>query len=242
MVTKMRNNWFQFWQNYRNIDIKSDDDLLYQVAKTVSSKAIDENQVNIIVERITEELNVSSNDNILDLCCGNGILTFRIAKNVKFVIGMDYSNTLLKNANKCKAMENIIYVNQNVIEIDEQKILIQKYNINKVIVSDALAYFSRREFMNILEALNQSLLSKHLIFLGNVLIKNRRWKFYNTVFRKFDYLINYKLLGNSKGIGKWWHIKELEFIAKHFNYKIKFIEQNPKLSTAHYRMDVVFEK
>ncbi len=238
----MKNKWFDFWQNYRNVKIISEDDLLFQVGKTVSSKPIDNNQVDIIIEGIIKELQINSEDNILDLCCGNGFLTVRIAKNAGFVLGVDFSNAMLINAIKYNAVSNVEYLNHDVNNLKEQEIIIRKNKINKVIISDALAYFDNREFKNILKSLNQLLVLHHSIFIGNVLFKENIWKFYNTNFRKLDYWINHKILSKSKGLGTWWKFNELRIISKQFNYNMKIIIQNPQLSTAHYRIDLLLEK
>ena len=56
MGQKIKNTWYKFWQIYRNISINSEDDLLYQVGKTISSKVIDENQYNILVKGLIKKL------------------------------------------------------------------------------------------------------------------------------------------------------------------------------------------
>lgn len=237
----MKDKWFEFYKNYRNIRINSENDLLFQVGKTVSSKAIDGNQFNIIIEEIIKELQITSEDNILDLCCGNGLLTKYIAKNAGFILGVDFSDTMLINANKYNAGDNIEYLLHDVKKINALTKIIKSKRINKVIIYDALACFGKQELIDILESLNQSLVCNHSILLGSVLFKEKRWNFYNTFNRKLNYLINHRILGKNKGLGKWWQYNELQSIVSRFNYKMKIISQNPKIHTAHYRVDVLLE-
>ena len=56
MGQKFKNTWYKFWQTYRNISISSEDDLLYHVGKTNSTKVIDENQNNILVKGLIKKL------------------------------------------------------------------------------------------------------------------------------------------------------------------------------------------
>ncbi len=189
-----------------------------------------------------KELQITPEDNILDLCCGNGILTARIAKYSGFVLGIDFSDAMITNANKYKKMNNIEYLCHDVNKISEQINMIRKNKINKVIMSEALGYFDNRDFKNILKSLNKSLTQNHSIFIGNVLFKGNKWEFYNTNRRKLDYFINNRILGRSKAIGKWWQFSELQNIAKQFSYNLKIIAQNPILNTAHYKVDVLLEK
>lgn len=237
----MKDKWFEFYKNYRNIRINSEDDLLFQVGKTVSSKAIDDNQFNIIIEEIIKELQITPEDNILDLCCGNGLLTKYIAKKAGFIFGIDFSDTMLINANKYNAGDNIEYLFHDVKKINELTKVIKSKRINKVIIYDALAYFRKQELIDILESLNKSLVCKHSILLGSVLFKEKKWNFYNTFNRKLNYLINHRILGKNKGLGKWWQYNELQSIVNQFNYKMKIISQDPKIYTAHYRVDVLLE-
>lgn len=237
----MKDKWFEFYKIYRNIRINSEDDLLFQVGKTVSSKAIDDNQFNIIIEEIIKELQITPEDNILDLCCGNGLLTKYIAKKAGFIFGIDFSDTMLINANKYNAGDNIEYLFHDVKKINELTKVIKSKRINKVIIYDALAYFRKQELIDILESLNKSLVCKHSILLGSVLFKEKKWNFYNTFNRKLNYLINHRILGKNKGLGKWWQYNELQSIVNQFNYKMKIISQDPKIHTAHYRVDVLLE-
>lgn len=241
MDQKMKDKWFEFFKNYRNIRINSEDDLLFQVGKTVSSKAIDDNQFNIIIEEIIKELQITSEDNILDLCCGNGLLTKYIAKKAGFIFGIDFSDTMLINANKYNAGDNIEYLFHDVKKINELTKVIKSKRINKVIIYDALAYFRKQELIDILESLNKSLVCKHSILLGSVLFKEKKWNFYNTFNRKLNYLINHRIFGKNKGLGKWWQYNELQSIVNQFNYKMKIISQDPKIHTSHYRVDVLLE-
>lgn len=237
----MKNNWLKYWDNHRNIKINNEKDLLYQVGKTVSSKPIDKYQFDIIVKDLLKELKITAEDNVIDLCCGNGLLTKYIAINAGFVLGIDFSAKMIKNANYYNAGDNIEYVHHDVIKINELTNNIKSKQINKVIIYDAIAYFSSQEFSNILESLNQSLVSNHSILLGNVLLQENKWKFYNTFKRKLNYLINNKILGDSKGLGKWWELNDLQNIINRFNYKMKLIHQDSNLYSAHYRVDILLE-
>ena len=81
-------NWKEFFQNYRIIDINGDIDLFYQVGYTVERKPISNEQFNCIIESIEKQLQLSASDTLLDLCCGNGAVTYELAKKVKSVVAV----------------------------------------------------------------------------------------------------------------------------------------------------------
>ncbi len=237
----MKINWLEYWDNHGNIKINNEQDLLYQVGKTVSSEPIDDNQFNIIVKNIIRDLQITAKDNVIDLCCGNGLLTKSIATNAGFVLGIDFSAKMINNANYYNTGNNIEYLQHDVKKINELTNIIKSKHINKVIIYDALAYFSAQEFSAILESLNQMLVSNHSILLGNVLFHKKRWKFYNSFKRKLNYFIKHKFLGKTTVLGKWWQYNELHSIVNRFNYKMKIIDQDSKLYSAHYRIDILLK-
>ena len=61
-------------------------DMFKQVDKTVNGMPVDLFQMELIEKAIVEGLSLSQKDQVLDLCCGNGIVTDRISKNVKNIV------------------------------------------------------------------------------------------------------------------------------------------------------------
>lgn len=109
-------DWKSFWQNYRNIEIKSKDDLLYQVGKTVEGKVIAKEQFDLDVAEIVNLLELNKNDVVLDLCCGNGLLCFGLSEIVNHIIGVDFSETYINNAKTHNSEINIKYFMLDIFE------------------------------------------------------------------------------------------------------------------------------
>jgi methylase of polypeptide subunit release factors len=53
------------------------------VGKTVNGQEIPESQVGLIVENIANVLRLNAKDSVIDLCCGNGLITRQLAPLVK---------------------------------------------------------------------------------------------------------------------------------------------------------------
>ena len=228
--------WKDFWQNYRVLEIKEDSDLLYQVGKTVMGKPISSIQYKAIITSIKEELELNSEDNLCDLCCGNGIITYDIASTVNKIIGIDSSVQFIENARKYRSQHNIKYVCDDILNANKYMF---GEDINKVILYDAIAYFSKNELIEVFNNIKNSSFKKIKIFIGSVLDKNRKFNYFNTLKRKMHYFINYIILRKDLGLGNWFSKKELEKIALNCGYKIKFLNQNSILHTAHYRFDAI---
>lgn len=228
--------WKNFFQSYRVIDAQNDNDLLYQVGTTVKGKPISSEQHIAIINSIKSGLSLNSLDSIIDLCCGNGVITFDLSEHVASVLGIDASLPYINNAKKLKSKSNIFYINDDIINL-KNHCANNKYN--KALIYSSLAYFSTAEFSEILHHLKN--LSVEKIFIGSILDTSKKFEFFNTFKRKLHYLFNYVILRNDLGLGRWWSRNEITQIAKKAGYEVDFVSQNSILHTAHYRFDVILK-
>ena len=90
-----------YWKNYfDSISKQFDGSPLKQVGKTINGEEVPELQIKLIVENITEVLRLTSSDSVIDLCCGNGLITRRLAPLVKEVVGVDFTLGLIDAAKR----------------------------------------------------------------------------------------------------------------------------------------------
>lgn len=232
-------NWKQFWQNYRIIDINSDIDLLYQTGKTVNKKPIDSSTFTLIIDGIIKNLNLHSNDTLLDLCCGNGTITYELSKTSNQVFGIDFSVPFINNAITYKKNQNIEYICHDITKLSKMMNNLQGASINKVLLYDGLAYFNKTQLKALIKTLSDITKGNVTMLFGSVLDSKKKWNFFNTFNRKINYFINIKLLKNSKGLGAWWRMDDIKEICEALEFFCAFIDQPSQLYTSHYRTDVV---
>ncbi|TYA56640.1 class I SAM-dependent methyltransferase [Formosa maritima] len=232
-------NWKTFWQNYRVIEIKSQNDLLYQVGKTVGGSVISEEQFKEDINEIIVNLDLKKDDVILDLCCGNGVLSYKLSNSVEKVIGVDFSQSFIENAKKHSTNKNISYYVVDVLNSEYINKLIAEYNVTKVLMNDCLAYFEPKSLDLII-----SKLSKHkvTILMSSILDKERKWHFYNTLTRKINYILDVTFYNSKSGIGYWWTKNEIQKIADKYRFEAKYFMHHNKNHTAHYRFNVRLKK
>ena len=135
-------NWKEFWKSHRLVEIKGNDDLLFQVAHTVGGKPISTAQFNAILFSIKNGLQLTPDDSVLDLCCGNGVFTQELAKGVKSVIGIDCTEPYIANARIFKSAPNIRYILGDVVNIAAWENEINGQRANKVVLCASLQYFT----------------------------------------------------------------------------------------------------
>ncbi|NVN98671.1 MAG: class I SAM-dependent methyltransferase [Geobacteraceae bacterium] len=205
-----------------------------QVGKTVNRKPVPEEFIGTIVSSIRYNLLLEPNDYVLDLCCGNGLLTKIVAEHCLFLTGIDYSDVLIHVANKYNRPDNVTYVLGDVLNIRS----LVSNEINKLYMYEAMQHFTSSMLSQLLDELLFVANDKPLIFfVGSVPDRSKLWKFYNTLWRKLNYY--WKSFNKEEAIGTWWEKGSIASICKKKNLRVHFIDQNPMLHTAHYRFDML---
>lgn len=229
-------DWRHFWNN---IPAQYEDtDFFRHVGKTVGGQPISEEQMSSIVRQIQECLSLGPEDIVLDLCCGNGLITNQIAKLCRRIAGVDYSGHLINIARTYHCPANAAYYLASVTEITPD-IFPADERFSKIYMYEALQHLDEKDLAIMMERLRQLAIDGCPIFLGSVPDMAHIWDFYNTPERKEDYLRR-KVEGR-EAIGTWWERKTLETIARDAGFNCVFIEQPQVLHSAHYRFDVLLE-
>ena len=107
--------------------------------------------------------NVSPEDTVLDIGCGNGALTFDVAKKAKRIIGIDLSKKNIKIAKEKFSRENIEYIQGDILK----SLPDEKFDV--IILSNILEHIPNRiEFL-------ENLKNKAQKFLIREPMINRDW-------------------------------------------------------------------
>jgi len=223
-------NWKNHWNTFpEHLDETC---FLEQVGKAVNKKPISNEQFKEILSSIKSSLSIIPDDDILDLCCGNGIITKAVAGCCRSIVGMDYSQSLVDIAVKYNSLENIRYVQGDVGKISEH---MKDKRFSRIYMYEALQYFKSKQLQKLLTDLKPLMSGRFALFIGSVPDKSRKWDFYNTINRKLSYI--WRSIKNEEAIGTWWDKDFIADVCNKNGLKVNFIEQDKKLHTAHYRFD-----
>lgn len=229
-------NWERHWHNFPAA--AGEQDFLRQVGKTLHGQPISSAQFSLLLEEVMQLLDLRPHDSLLDLCCGNGLITARIAENCRFVAGVDYSTPLIRIANKFHARPNIAYHLGSVLDLANLPQAAWS-PINKAYMYEALQHFTPSQLEVLLETLHVNCPALERIVFFSVPDRAFRWRFYNNPRRKLVYLL--RTISATEQIGTWWDRAALQRTASRHGYRCRFFPQPPGLHTSHYRMDVVFQ-
>ena len=95
-----------YWKNYWN-NTALDKSLLNQVQRNSNTK---DDGLLLVETHLVELLNLSNSDTLLDVCCGNGLITNRLSKYCSAVLGIDFSPLLIDVATQNNPYSSVEYL------------------------------------------------------------------------------------------------------------------------------------
>ncbi|MFK5878682.1 MAG: methyltransferase domain-containing protein [Flavobacteriaceae bacterium] len=220
------------WKNYWNTNVEEKgSDVFGQVQRKDLKSTL------LTVNHIARVLDIKPSDTVLDVCCGNGIITQQIAKKCDSIVGVDQSEKLLYVAKGDYKEMNCLYINCSALEMSQ---FVKPHSFDKIYLQFSLQYFDKRnEGQNVIAEMLKCLKPNGKLFIGDITEHKSKHKLYDTPLKKAYY---YKQIIQGKNrMGKFWKASELDTICKALNIKGTYLEQTEELPYAHYRFDYLIE-
>mmetsp|Transcript_6607 Transcript_6607/g.16882 ORF Transcript_6607/g.16882 Transcript_6607/m.16882 type:complete len:271 (-) Transcript_6607:1597-2409(-) len=121
----------------------------FQVGATFAGRRITDQQHDELCNSVVRGLQITNTDVVVDVCCGNGIVTDVLAQHASTVIGVDFSSRLLEIAKAHYMQQNVSY-----IQMDLSKPELARFAkfppVTKVCFHSALQYFTVEDLREIL--------------------------------------------------------------------------------------------
>lgn len=222
-------NSMSYWKNYWNSVAQNKSPFIQ-----VQRDGMSEEDLLKIEKHICLLLNLKPNDVLLDLCCGNGLLTNRFTPYCKSITGIDFSNELIKTANKVYQKKNLKFIEGDITNLSH----LTNTKFDKILLYFSFQYFNSKQGFLVLSEMRKLLKPGGLILIGDIPDKAKFWRFYDTFLKRFFYF-KQRLLSQPK-MGKFWSKKEMENLAKHTKLKGNYLTQKQDLPNSSYRFDYVF--
>ncbi|TAE48906.1 MAG: class I SAM-dependent methyltransferase [Bacteroidetes bacterium] len=222
-------NWKNFWDQQA-----AENDRQTQVARTGGKTPVSPGLMEEIADWITRWLELSPHEHLLDVCCGNGELSWRLAARCGEVTGADLSPAQVRKA-EVHASDKLRFVEADARHLRE----VLSDPFDKINLYFSFQYLDR--YAKGQEALHEMLAllaPGGRIFIGDVPDYERIDVFYPDVSSRFRYELM-RLLGRDR-MGKFWSGSEMERMAHAAGCCVKRIAQPAHFPYAHYRSDYVF--
>jgi SAM-dependent methyltransferase len=228
-------NWEAYW--VRRPTSFGEGEYLKQVEMTLNGEPYSDAEFQRVTSRIADRMQLGENDVLLDICCGNGVVTAELAKHCREVVGIDFSEPLLEIANRAHRPANVTYLRANALDVGSLG-LESKKKFTKVLINGALHCFLPRQFRPLLENILKLSTDNFVIFLCRVPDGSRKNVFFNTFKKKVRH-IYYKILRRD-ALGTWW---DETFIRKHcadlgLRCEFYLFGDSIDLPSQHYRFDI----
>jgi len=224
-------NWQSFWDHQS----KQTDPLL-QVGRKGGYVNNQEVFLETYAAYVAEQIGLTPDDVLLDVCCGNGLLTSYLAKHCKAVLGVDFSDKLIAQAKRNHESQLVTFVCADALVLGELKIKHPAVNLpfTKSTLCFSFQYF---ETVSLGKQVVEGIFNQgpSVLFLGDVPDRDRFFYYYKS-WRDLARLVKH-MLQQRNDMGKFWSLEELTFIAKSLGKQGKKVTQPDSFPYAHYRMD-----
>jgi 2-polyprenyl-3-methyl-5-hydroxy-6-metoxy-1,4-benzoquinol methylase len=219
-------NWKEFWNNQAK-----ENDPKAQVSRLISGILHPDELMDKIANKIANQIQLKPNDVLLDVCCGNGILTRKLALKCNSVIAIDFSEVLIKNAQRTES-SNITWICEDASNFK----LSQQFD--KIVLYFSFQYFeSNQQALKVIESLKLHLKPDGILLIGDIPDADFKWKYYDTFPKRF-FAIWSKLKGKNN-MGRFWRKSDLVKLCSEIDLKSEIQKQETWQPYSWYRFDLV---
>lgn len=206
-------------------------DFWRQVKRTVQGEPVGEDQIEQIVGAVQSHLQLSVDDWLLDLCCGNGALSSRVFDLCSGGLGVDFSEYLIQIARKYFANDRAQYLVQDVVEFCATTTDCRRFT--KASCYGAFCYLAPAQAHQILSNLRTRFDNLERLFLGNLADRSKAELFYR------DGLDTPAVLDDpSTPLGYWWDVETFVELADTCGWAAEIDRMPAEFYGSHYRFDV----
>jgi SAM-dependent methyltransferase len=211
------------------------DEAFQQAERTVGGRPVPHYQIELLIAAIKYQLALGWDDVLLDLCCGNGLVTARLSPFCRVVVGVDYSLELIESARERRSLPNTVYMHRDAANLHPADF--PAGLPTKVCMNAGMQYFTEpmaRRLFQILRELSQQDL---MVLLTDIPDAAKLEAFYNTPERWAEF--ERRSASGTEAIGTWWDRDHLVALARAMGYTVATAEPESGRSTAHYRFDLL---
>jgi cyclopropane fatty-acyl-phospholipid synthase-like methyltransferase len=219
-------DWSTYWENSsRRANSHA------QVGRTLKGEPISDEQFKTIIVDVEEALELHLGDRLLDLCCGNGMITEHLAGYCASVTAVDMVPkfiTDLKSRNSS--------ITALCADIRQGISTLNPGQFDKVLIYFSLQYFTQGEVLRLLSDIHAWLKPGGILLAGDIPDVTKIWKFFNSAERKQAYFN--ALQHDMPIIGTWFNPSWLVAAAEAVGFKAGIRVQPSGLPNSHYRFDL----
>ena len=227
-----RDYWKKYWNENPAIHSGSPQQ---QVTRTKNKVPIEDGLWDYTLAGIEKALELRSEDTLLDLGAGNGLVSVPFSRKCRAVVAVDISSALAGRIDT-SAHRNISVVVGDIMDLE-----FGENSFTKGIMYSVLQHFSERDTVRIFEHIHRWLVPGGIFFIGDIPDVDCLWDFFDTPEREKAYFDSIR--HESPVVGTWFKRSFLYKLACSAGFsKCEVLDQDPALFNAHYRFDLKLVK
>lgn len=226
-------DWKKFWQEYPAT--AGETEFLRQVGHTIGGEPYSAEVFEAMVESIRQGLRLGPDDVLLDLCCGNGVITVELARSCERVYAADFSETLIGLGRRHNCAPNITYGVLDVRELSSAR-LGGFAPFTRISMYAALQHLEPDDLEPLLAAMCGHAREHDIVILiGGILDATRQEAFLDTPKKREAYQF-YRKQGADR-LGTWWEPAAIRRAADKLGLACDIDADSPGRPGGHYRFD-----
>lgn len=225
-------DWETFWTKYPAS--VGEQEFLLQVGHTVDGRPYSKPQFEAMIASIRGALQLGPGDALLDVCCGNGVVTRELARHCRRALGIDFSAPLIEVARKFHTGSNVGYQVMNALELNVP-VTSADGPFTRVVIYAALQHFQSHDLKRLLDGFLRHAANDRIILFGAVLDAGRKHLFLDTPEKQLNYE-RYQAEGRDR-LGTWWDQDFIRNLCKELGLRCEIDDQSAGRPGGHYRFD-----
>jgi cyclopropane fatty-acyl-phospholipid synthase-like methyltransferase len=228
--------WRSFWREFPTAF--SEGDFFRQVGHTIDGKPYSSGQFAAMLASIVSQLELSGEDSLLDICCGNGLITSKLSTLCDKVVAVDFSPSLVKVAKKHHAAPNITYQCVDALALAGARLRPDRFS--RVLMYAALQHFQVEDLEPLLRGVCEHAADESIVLFGGVLDMGRKFNFLDTAEKRAMYE-RYCAEGKDR-LGTWWDARYVTDVCESLGLVCDIHWEEDGRPGGHYRFDAVIRR
>lgn len=226
----MTDYWKSFWLTHAKNSQNTEPQI--QVLRTLNKHPVESDAFAAIVASIAEMLEPEPDNNLLDLCCGNGLITRELLGHFDAVTAVDLSHEFISQLN------NDTPAGIDAFAADARTVEFPEKSFDRILLYAGIQYFSESETIDLFTRMRRWIRDGGVIVLGDIPDATRKWNFFDSPERKSAY---FEALQNGTPlVGNWFEPAWLVKLSTHAGFASAMPRLQPKgFPYQHYRFDLV---
>lgn len=219
-------------------------EFLKQVRRTVNGEDIPAEQLNLIVNSICKNLQLTKEDIVLDLFCGNGHLSSLFIDTIKGLHGVDGSEYLIQIANenfKIKDKTSYACADLSLLNLGSmlQNSLYKQNDFSKILIFGAISYLPKSLLYDFSAFLFKNFINVKKIYISPIPNKKYAAEFFQK--RNID-VSTINLEDNNTEIGCWYEPLEFVDIVSKSGWNVLEIPFDSNSYQSSYRFNILLSR